>query len=374
VPKPASLKADAQWLSQSDAAAYLGVTMSLLGHWMRGGKIKTIRHPIHPKKKAIPYSEIQRILGVGNEIIVHYDGRTYPHQVFLFYLAVSYGFRIKIWKDYLEALGFHVPPDHELKAIAEATAKTAPAGVQRLMRRFKPYEGAKGYDGWIDRLGFTEPLEDLFEFLPMIILANDRAREIVEICGAAGMKPVVVCNAVRRVSDIAIDPSMVKNYLWMFHYVRQMSTKDWDLYINDEYVRDIEQATAREECIDNPLGVYKHLKINEGVEAGDQLEDMVWNLKHKFDQLIDSQGIEGRNFALGAAKVINGTISNIIKLKQLMAEESGAISAKRLEIEGVGAGGMNPVNIAELTMKDEAPTFEELMAQGKQAVEEEKAG
>ena len=173
-------------------------------------------------------------------------------------------------------------------------------------------------------------------------------------------------------ADVAIDPTLVKNYLWMFHYIRQMSTDDWDRYINDEYHRNPEMATARAECVDNPLGVYVHLKIKDGVDAGDQLEDMVWHLKHTFDKHIDSSSIDGRNHAINAARVVNGTIGNIIKMKQIMQEESGALRAKREEIEGYGS---NPANIAQLSMPDEAPTFEELMAQGKEAVEEEeKAG
>jgi len=336
------------WLTIVDAAEYFGIGKELLNQWVLDGKVKSIQHPVHKARLAIPFTEVQRILGVGTEIIVPYTGRCYPYQTFLFYLAVNYGRKIKLWKQHLVDLKFPAPPDDELRAIAESTMRTAPGPVRVRMKRLKPFRGAEGYEEWVDRLGLTEAQEDLFEFVPMNIVANPRVRWIVEICGSAGMKPMDVCEAVRRVADILIEPTMIKNYLWMFHYIRQMSAKDWDQYVEEERKRNDWKGMVREECVDNPLGIYKHLKIKSGIDAGDQLEDMVWTLKHTFDRHIDSNGAEGRTFALNAAKVINGTIANILKLKQVMGEESEAIHKKRQEIEGVGH---NPANIAELTMK-----------------------
>ncbi len=364
--------AERDWLTAKEFANHLSVSVQTVGRWVKEGKVKHQPHPTDPKRKVIPYSEVRRILQFEEGSVVSYDGRTYPHQIYLFYLSARNGLKITKTKESLRLFKLHVPSDEELIELAKAVYESAPKILVPIFKKRRICVRKPEFADWIERLGFGELFEDELGFIPYHAMKNDHVRWALEICSGAGFKPIDTSNIVRMMCDVIVDPRQVVNYTWLFYYTRQMPQLDWNKFIADEYRRDTWTATVREECVDNPVGVFTHFKIKHKLSMPDTMEEMLWQMKHKFDHNIQSSNLARQSHAMGLAKTMNSIFSSLLRAKEVSNAESEAMHAKRQAASGYSESGLSPANIPEKTLKDEAPTFEELVGDYQDRVEKPK--
>jgi hypothetical protein len=362
------------WLTATEFSYHLSVTTETVNRWIREGKVKSQPHPTRSKYNVIPYSEVRRILQFEDGNIVAYDGRTYPHQVFLFYLSAVNGLRIGATKKELAAFRLQVPSDDELIDMAKAAYESAPKALRPIFNSKRSCTRHEDFEDWIERLGFGELFEDPLDFIPYHVMKSRQVRWAMEICSSAGFKPIDTSNLIRQMCDVIVDPRQVSNYIWLFHYTRQMPQEDWRKWIAEEYRRDHWRATVREECIDNPVGVFRHFKIRHEMNMPDSFEEMVWQMKHNFDMHIGSRSVQRQNHAVGIAKAMNSIFSTLLRAKEMDSAASDALHAKRQAASGYMEGGLAPGSIPEKSTKDEAPTFEELVDDYQERVAEKENG
>jgi hypothetical protein len=215
------------WLTTTEFANCVSTNDRTVRRWIEEGKLKAQPHPIRTREKVVPYSEVRRLLQFDEGSAVSYDGRTYPHQVFLFYLSAKHGLKIGRTKEDLRAFKLYVPPDDALRAMAKSVYESCPKTMVNAFKRKRDCTKRPEFEEWIERLGFGEIYEDETEYIPFHIMRNHHVRWVLEICAGAGFKPIDVSNLIRHVCDVIVDPRQVSNYVWMFYYTRQMPQNDW---------------------------------------------------------------------------------------------------------------------------------------------------
>jgi len=347
------------FVTMGEFCKYVKIKPETLKSNIKKGQIKAIKHPLNPQRYVIPIAEVRRILMADVGAPIPYRGRQYPHQFYIFFLLACLGASLKAVKEDLERYELLIPPDSELREMYESLFLTAPPIVRRKAKAKRDHTLSDDFDGWLAWLDYTDLYEDIYGYVPQAIMFDSRIRFMIEIMGAANFKPYEASDAIKRTSDLAIDPAVISNYIKLFHYIRPLSNEDWEGYVSDIARVDDHQAVLRNNCVDNKLSVYRYLSLDSDFVFADLYRDRMLKVMWAHDKLLESEEREDLTASVAQIRAMK-IMSDLMQEDAVSSQyESKEIAYRRAMASGE-AQGLNPANIPEASAEDTDPTFEEL--------------
>ncbi len=350
------------FITPTEFAEYVGESRQHILKRIRRGQIRTEPHPTRPKRKVIPVGELKRILLTNTGPMIPYRGREYPHQFYLFFLFASLGKDYVAVKNDLRRLDLIVPRQDELEAMYHAIYLTAPPRVQRRMRLGKDHALCRDFAAWIKWLEFDELYEDLYGYVPYAIMGNTDLRFMIEIMSTANFKPYESANCIEQARDVKVDPTVIRNYVMIFHYIRHLRYEDWEAYLDDiGGMHTTEKAMIRGNCVDSKINVYKELMLKGDMEEADILEDAFLKAKWAYDKLLERDDIE---YLTASVTQIRGMKLAHDMRRQAAQDQTAAsdLMQKRRQL-ATGETSVNPANIPEASAEDNDPVLEDIVGE-----------
>jgi len=354
------------FVTPTEFAEHVGESRENIAKKMKRGQIRTEPHPTRPRRKVIPVGELKRILLTNTGPMIPYRGREYPHQFYLFFLFASLGQNYDAVKDDLDRLDLIVPPQHELEEMYHAIYQTAPPMVQRRMRLSKDHALCRDFDDWIKWLEFSELYEDLYGYVPYAIMGDTGLRFMIEIMSTANFKPYEAANAIEEARDLRIDPSVIRNYVLIFHYIRHLRNEDWELYLDNIGAKTTtSKAMVRGNCVDSKLNVYKELMLKGKLSKMDELDDAWYKSKWAYNKLLERDDIEYLSASvnqLRGMKLADDMIRAHEESKKKKEDEAQANIEERRKL-ATGESKVNIANMEERSAEDDDKLLEEIVAE-----------
>lgn len=337
------------------------MNISTVRNYVRNGRIESKQHPHfdHPYR-VIPTRVLHRAQMTRMGLHVPYHGREYPYQFYLYYCLASYGNRRDLLTDDLKLYGFAVPREQELVAMEEAIFTTAPKRIRRRRDAGVRYNTLVEFEDWMASLGFQELYEDPIGFLPPGLLNSTRIRFLLEIMASAGMKPSAMSENVFNITDMHVEPRVVRNYLLMFFYIRAMEEVDWLDYLADVRRVSPQEAKIRDDCCDSKVELYKYLGLTGNLSFSEEIEKCFWLATALYQDWAGSNDFIKQAASPSHARVMMQVMHGMNQLKEKEDERSKKLEDRR---KASGAGDLKD-NTKEKSEPDNDPVFREEVENG----------
>ncbi len=337
------------------------MNISTVRNYVRNGRIESKQHPHfdHPYR-VIPTRVLHRAQMTRIGLHVPYHGREYPHQFYLYYCLASYGNRRDLLTDDLKLYGFEVPRELELVAMEEAIFTTAPKLIRRRRDAGVRYNTLVEFEDWMEHLGFQELYEDPIGFLPPGLLNSKRIRFLLEIMASAGMKPHVMSENIFNITDMHVEPRVIRNYLMMFFYIRAMEEVDWLDYLADVRGANPQEAKIRADCCDSKVELYKYLGLTGDLSFREEVEKCFWMATALYQDWASSNDFIKQAASPTHARVMMQVLHGMNQLMEKEEERSKKLEDRR---KASGAGDLKD-NTKEKSEEDNDPIFREEVESG----------
>ena len=331
-------------------------------NYVRNGRIESKQHPYltHPIR-VIPIRVLHRAQMTRMGLHVPYHGREYPYQFYIYYCLASYGNQRELLTEDLLQYGLNAPRERELVQMEEAIFTTAPKRVRRRRDAGVRYNTLVEFEDWMKDLGFQELYEDPIGFLPPALLNSKRVRFLMEIMASAGMQPHVVSEKIFEITDMHVEPRVIKNYLMMFFYIRAMEEDDWLDFLADVRQFNPNESKIRADCCDSKVELYRYLGLTGDLSFQREVEKCFWMATALYQSWASSDDFVKQAASPAHARVMMQVMTGMQKLIEADEERSQKIEDRR---KASGGGDLSD-NSKEISDPDDDPIFQDEVESGR---------